>query len=96
MIHFTEYERYLAETPFEEIGMIAYLAELHDQIHQVLHLSLCFHCLEEVLHGYFSFNTIIEHFLPMSHFARYCLFDFWSDFLLYIFFQTTKHKWLQD
>ena len=43
-------QRSSSEFPLEQIGMVADLPELHDQIHQILNLVLILRQLKESLH----------------------------------------------
>ena len=76
--------------------MIAYLTELHDEVHQVLHLLLVLLKLEQVLCRDVILNALVKDALSESHIASQLYFCLWSDFLLDISLETTKHKWFQD
>lgn len=46
MLKLLKLTRYSPYSPFKELWVIANLPELHDQIHQVLHLGLVLHQLK--------------------------------------------------
>ena len=76
--------------------MITDLSELHDKIHEILHFGLIGRQLKQVRNTYFTFNSIIQNLLPMRHDTMNGLLNLRCNFLLNIFFQSPKHKWLEN
>ena len=76
--------------------MVADLAELHDEIHEVLHLLFTFSKLEEIVRRNLVFNALIENSLSVCHVTDQLDLSLLTDLLLNITLQSTKHEWLEN
>ena len=76
--------------------MVAYFPELHDQVHQVLHLVFVCCQVEEISNFYLVLDPVVQNFLSVSHDALDDGFFLWSYLLLDIDLEPSQHEWLKD
>ena len=75
--------------------MVANFTELHDQVHQVLHLLFVLLELEQVACANLILDPLIEYSLTIGHLAGKFNFRLRAYFLLNISLKTAQHKGLE-
>lgn len=64
-----KYKRRTTRPSFEQLGMIANLPKLHDQVHEIVDLRLGCDHLEEISDGESVFDELVELGLAIGHLA---------------------------
>lgn len=80
----------------EQVWVVANFSELHDQVHQVLHLLLVFSKLKEVLSRDFLLDAGVQQSLSVGHVTEKLDFLLRRDLLLDVALHSAKHKRLQN
>ena len=95
-LQFLKRERNTPNPSLKELRMIADLPELHHEVHQILHLGLTFNKFEEISSRNLAFNSLIEHFLSVTHDASVGVLSLGTYLKFNIVFQSSKHEGLKD
>jgi hypothetical protein len=82
--------------PLEELWVIADLAELHDEVHEVIEFGFGVKDLEEVLDGELALDGVVESSLPVGHDTLNLHFPLLADLMLHILLQPPQHEGLQN
>ena len=83
-----------ANLSLKQVWMVAYLSKLHDQVHQIFHLSLVLFKLEKIASGNLVLDPLIQDSLPVSHLAGQFYLSLLSDLLLDVPFKSSEHEGL--
>eukprot|EP01136_Pigoraptor_vietnamica_P043776 Opistho-1_new@19633 len=84
--------------PVKEVGVVAHLAELHDEIHEVdgLLVARSERRLQEIVQGYLIAHALVQVALPRRELAHDLHFNLLCEFVLDILLDSPEHKGLQN